>query len=259
MKVQDLFDLTGRAALVTGGGRGLGRHIALGLAEAGADVVVASRNLARCEETARAIEKLGRRAWAFRCDLAREEDVAALADFALAEVPRLHVLVNNAGAIWGAPILDFPLEGWDKVFAVNVRGLWLLSQRVARHMAEAGGGSIVHVSSISALRGAPDAAEPAIAYSASKGAVLSLTRDMAVKLAARGIRVNAIAPGAFDTDMMGHVKGSPEELRAFLDLIPMKRAGVEDDVKGVAVFLASEASRYVTGHVLVVDGGWSVV
>jgi gluconate 5-dehydrogenase len=251
-----LFDLSGRTALVTGGGRGLGRHIALGLAEAGADVFVASRKLANCRETASAVEALGRRGVALEVDLARAEDVEALADRVLAETERLDILVNNAGAIWGAPTLEFPLEGWDRDFAVNVRGLWILSQRVARHMKEAGGGSIIHVSSISGLRGAFEHKEPAIAYSASKGAVHALTRDMAVKLAPHGIRVNAIAPGAFDTDMMDYVRHDERQLRAFLDQIPMARAGGGDDIKGAVVFLASDAAAYVTGHILVVDGGW---
>ena len=253
-----LFDLHGRTALVTGGGRGIGRHIALGLAEAGADVIVASRREQSCRETVDRIEALGRRGWAFAADLSREADAVGLADRSIAAAGRVHVLVNNAGVIWGAPTLDYPMDGWDRVFDVNVRNLFVLSQRIARHMAEAGGGSIVHVSSISGFRGSPEQKEPAIAYAASKGAVNTLTKDMAVKLAPHGIRVNAIAPGAFDTSMMDYVRRDEDTLRRFLDQIPMKRAGGEDDVKGVAVFLASEASAYVTGHVLVVDGGWLV-
>jgi gluconate 5-dehydrogenase len=258
LNVARLFDLTGRTALVTGGGRGIGRHIAVGLAEAGCDVVVASRKLESCEETAAALEKLGRRAWALPVDLADEASIDALADAALEAVGRLDILVNNAGVIWGAPTLDYPLKGWDRTFAVNVRGLWQLSQRAARHMAERGGGAIVHVSSISGFRGSLEEKEPAIAYSAAKGAVNTLTKDMAVKLAPHGIRVNAIAPGAFDTDLMDYVKGDDETLRRFLDQIPLARAGCEDDVKGAAVFLASDASAYVTGHILMVDGGWLV-
>jgi gluconate 5-dehydrogenase len=259
LRVQQLFDLAGRTALVTGGGRGIGRHVALGLAEAGADVLVASRKLETCEATARAIEKLGRRAWALRADLGRPEEVEALAERVLAEVPRLHVLVNNAGVTWGAPTLDYPLEAWEKVFAVNVRGLWQLSQRVARHMRDAGGGSIIHVSSISGLRGAEEEAMPAIAYNASKGAVFTLTKDMAVKLAAHEIRVNAIAPGPFDTDMMSYIHADEKRQRDLLRQVPLRRWGGEDDVKGAAVFLASDAAAYVTGHTLVVDGGMSVV
>ncbi len=258
MHVRDLFDLSGRTALVTGGGRGIGRHIAVGLAEAGADVVVASRKLDNCLDTVRSVEGIGRRAWAFGVDLARSDQIDALARDALEAVGRLHVLVNNAGVIWGAPTLDYPMEGWDRVFAVNVRGLWQLSQQVARHMAERGGGCIVHVSSISGFRGSLEEKEPAIAYNAAKGAVNTLTKDMAVKLARHGIRVNSIAPGAFDTSMMDYVRGDEEKLAGFLEQIPMRRPGGEDDVKGAVVFLASEASRYVTGHNLVVDGGWLV-
>jgi len=256
--VQQLFDLSGKTALVTGGGRGIGRSIALGLAEAGADVVVASRKQARCEETATRIEALGRRAWALPVNLLEPESIDALADACFEAVGRLDVLVNNAGVIWGAPTLDYPMEGWDRTFAVNVRGLWQLSQRAARHMAERGGGVILHVSSISGFRGSLEEKEPAIAYSASKGAVHALTKDMAVKLAPHGIRVNAIAPGAFDTDMMDYVRGDEARLAAFLEQIPAKRPGGEDDVKGAAVFLASPAGAYVTGHTLVVDGGWLV-
>jgi gluconate 5-dehydrogenase len=253
--VRQLFDLTGKTALVTGGGRGMGRHMAIGLAEAGADVAVASRSLANCEEVARAIADLGRRGIALAADIARPEEVASLARSAIGEFERLDILVNNAGVIWGAPTLDYPLEGWDKVFDVNVRGLWLLSQTVARHMRDAGGGCIVHISSISGMRGADEEAEPAIAYSASKGAVDALTRDMAVKLAPHGIRVNAIAPGPFDTDMFDHVRHDEEKLREFLQQVPLRRPGTEDDIKGAIVFLASEAGRFLTGHTLVVDGG----
>jgi NAD(P)-dependent dehydrogenase (short-subunit alcohol dehydrogenase family) len=240
---------------VTGGGRGLGRHLALGLAEAGADVLLASRRLAACEEVAAAARALGRRAEARAADLSRPGDVDALADWALATAGRLHVLVNNAGVIWGAPTLEFPLEGWDRVFGVNVRGLWQLSQRVARHMRDAGGGAIVNVTSISAFRGAEESAEPAIAYGASKAAVEALTRDLAVKLAPHNIRVNALAPGPFDTQMMDYVRGDAARLREFLRQVPLRRAGGEDDAKGAVVFLASDAAAFVTGTTLVVDGG----
>ena len=256
MQVQELLDLSGRTALVTGGGRGIGRHIAIGLAEAGADVFVASRKLANCREAAEAIEKLGRRAWALEADLSKPEDVEALVGQVLGEVGRLHILVNNAAAIWGAPTLEYPLEGWDKVFDVNVRGLWLLSQQVARHMKEKGGGCILHVSSISGMHGDTEEDQPTIAYNASKGAVLTLTKDMAVKLARHGIRVNSLAPGAFMTDMMNHIRHDEETLRAFNAKIPLGRSGEEDDVKGAAVFLVSDAAQFITGQTLVVDGGW---
>jgi len=255
VEVRELFDLSGRTALVTGGGRGIGRHLALGLAEAGADVLVASRRAAACDEVASAVEALGRRAAARAADLSRPEEVDALADWAIERAGRLHVLVNNAGTIWGAPTLEFPMQAWDRVFGVNVRALWQLSQRVARHMRDAGGGAILNVTSISAQRGSEESAEPAIAYGASKAAVEALTRDMAVKLAPHNVRVNAIAPGPFDTDMMDYVRRDPARLRDFYRQVPLRRAGLEDDIKGVGVFLASDAAAFVTGVTLVVDGG----
>ncbi len=258
MRVPQLFDLSGRSALVTGGGRGSGRHIALGLAEAGADVVVASRKREACEEVAKAIEGLGRRGLALELDLRRPDSIEALAERVLAGTGRLHVLVNNAGFAWGEPLLEHSLEGFDRVFETNVRGPFLLTQRVARHMKERGGGSILNVSSISAYRGAPDADEPSVAYAASKGALNTLTKDMAVKLAPFGIRVNAIAPGPFSTDMMNHIRHDERRLREFEARIPLGRCGGEDDIKGAAVFLASDAGAFVTGQTLIVDGGWLV-
>jgi gluconate 5-dehydrogenase len=250
-----LFDLSGKHALVTGGGRGLGRHIATGLAEAGATVFVASRKLSNLTAAVADIEKSGGRAKAFAADITQETEVERLVDSVLGESSRLDILVNNSGMVWAAPTLDYPVAGWDRVFALNVRALWMLSQRVARHMRESGGGSIIHVASISAFKGSREEIQPVVAYNASKGAVITLTKDMAVKLAPHRIRVNAIAPGPFLTDMMNYVRHDPHALAQLSSVIPMQRCGEEDDIKGVAVFLASDAARYVTGHTLVVDGG----
>lgn len=255
MRVTQLFDLQGRSALVTGGGRGIGRHIAIGLAEAGAHVFVASRKLEACVEVVEAIEADGGRATALQADVSSPEQIDRLVEQVLAQAGSLDILVNNAAMAWAAPLLDFPLEGWDRVFDLNVRGLFYLSQQVARHMKERGRGSIVHISSISAWRSAGDDREPVVAYNASKGAVTSLTIDMAVKLAPHGIRVNAIAPGPFLTSMMDHVRHDEEALARFNQQIPQRRSGEEDDIKGAAVFLASDAAAFVTGHTLVVDGG----
>ena len=255
MRTPELFDLTGRTALVTGGGRGIGRHLAVGLAEAGADLFVVGRSLEHCEETARRVEACGRRAWPISADLADLDAIESLCERVFDQVSRLDVLVNNAARVWAAPILEYPVEGWDRVFDLNVRGLFFLSQRVARHMSEQGGGSIIHVSSISAFRGAPDEEQMVVAYNASKGAVVALTIDMATKLAARGIRVNSIAPGPFLTDMMNHLRHDEARMREYNRGIPLGHCGEEDDIKGAVVFLASEASRFVTGHTLAVDGG----
>jgi NAD(P)-dependent dehydrogenase (short-subunit alcohol dehydrogenase family) len=259
VRVSELFDLAGRAALVTGGGRGIGRHIALGLAEAGARVFVASRKRLACEEVVAEIARRGGTATAFEADLAQPAACERLMSDVLGATARLDVLVNNAARVWAAPTLEYPLDGWDRVFALNVRGLFVLTQLAARHMAEHGGGSVIQVGSISAFRGAPDEEQAVVAYNASKGAVASLTIDLAVKLAPHGIRVNCLAPGPFDTSMMDHIRSDPERLRNYLATIPLRRIGGEDDVKAAAVFLASDASRFVTGQTLVVDGGVSAV
>jgi len=255
METRELFDLSGRTALVTGGGRGLGLDLALGLAEAGADLVVASRKLENCERAAEEIAKTGRRASALQVDMTKADDVDRFAEELKSVAPHLDILVNNAGVTWGAPVLDYPMEAWDKVYNVNVRSLFQLSQHVARGMKERGGGIIINVTSVGGFKGAPDSAQPAIAYNSSKGAVITLTKEMAVKFAPFGIRVNAIAPGPFLTDMMKHVKDHPKALEQMTGGIPLARTGTRDDLKGVVVFLASAASSYITGHILPVDGG----
>ena len=258
MQTPQLFDLTGQTALVTGGGRGIGESLAIGLAEAGADVVVASRKLDACQRVAERIERMGRRAWALAADISKLEVIDRLVDDGLSRMPRLDLLVNNAALAWGAPVLELTPEAWDRVFDLNLRGLFFLSQRVSQHMVDAGGGKIIHIGSIAAMRGASDALEPSIAYTASKGALHTLTRDMAIKLAPHGIRVNTIAPGAFDTDAFSHIKNDPDWFRRFVARMPLGRVGGEDDAKGAVVYLASAASAFVTGQILAVDGGWSV-
>jgi NAD(P)-dependent dehydrogenase (short-subunit alcohol dehydrogenase family) len=255
VQTAELFDLSGRRALVTGGARGIGRHLAIGLAEAGADVCVVSRSLEACEAVAAEVEDRGRKGLAFACDVA---DPASI-DELVGRVGPIDVLVNNAAMVWAAPTLDYPLRGWDRVFDLNVRGLFYLSQQLGRGMVEAGQGSIIHIASISAWRGAPDEEQPVIAYNASKGAVVALTVDLAVKLAPHGVRVNAIAPGPFLTDMMNHIRHDEERLARYESTLPLGHSGREDDIKGVVVFLASEASRFMTGQTLVVDGGLMAV
>ena len=167
----------------------------------------------------------------------------------------IDILVNNAAIVWGANTFEYPLAGWDKVFDLNVRGLFYLSQQAAIGMRGRGHGSIINISSINAQLGAREEHQPIVAYNASKGAVEALTRDLSAKFAPFGIRVNALSPGSFDTDLVAAFKAEPESFAGYLRSIPMERLGTEDDVKGAAVFLASDASRYVTGQVLIVDGG----
>lgn len=256
MNTRQLFDLEGKTALVTGGGRGLGRHLAMGLAEAGADVLVVSRKLEACRETAEEIARTtGQRAVPVAADLSKPEEIDALVGQVEREFGHVDVLVNNAAMVWAAPTLEYPLAGWDRVFDLNVRGLFYLSQQVAQRMLRAGGGSIINIASISAWRGAPDDEQDVIAYNASKGAVVSLTTDLAVKLAEHGIRVNAIAPGPFVTDMMNHIRHDEDRMRRYEQTLPLGRAGRDDDIKGVVVFLASQASQFITGQTIIVDGG----
>lgn len=251
-----MFNLEGRTALVTGGGHGIGRHLSIGLAEAGADVIVVGRKLEPLQEVAEVIESMGRTAWVLQADLADTDAIDVLVGTVQERVAKVDILVNNAALIWAAPTLDYPLQAWDRVFNLNVRGLFYLSQQIAKGMKAHGGGSIINVSSISAWRSASEEEEPVVGYNASKGAVVTLTRDMAVKLAPDNIRVNGIAPGAFLTNMMNHLTQDENVQRDFEMQIPQRRSGREDDIKGVVVFLAGPASAFVTGQTLVVDGGW---
>ncbi len=259
MKLQDLFRLNGKVALVTGGGRGIGRFIAIGLAEAGADLVIASRKMKNLEATAEEIGKnFGVRVLPVVCDVSKEEDIEKLIGAAVEKFSRIDILVNNAGATWGAPTLEFPLERWDQLFNVNVRGVWILTQKVARLMKELGGGNIINISSIMAFRGSDEEIHPAVPYNSTKGAINLLTMNLAVKLAPYNIRVNAIAPGYFRTDMMSYIEKPEfkEQYEQMLGLIPMRRVGDIDDMKGLVVFLASNASAYMTGQVVANDGGY---
>jgi gluconate 5-dehydrogenase len=255
VKPSELFDLGGKVAIVTGGGSGIGRQMATGLAEAGADVVLCARKTERCEEVARELEALGVRAAAMRCDVRTPEDVQAVVDEARARLGRIDILVNNAGTSWGAPAEDHPLEGWQKVIDVNLTGVFLFAQTVGRVMIEQRGGKIVNIASVAAFGGAPPELMNAVAYSASKAGVVGFTRDLATKWAEHGITVNAIAPGWFPSDMNRMLLDARPD--AYLEHIPLKRFGGPDDLKGAVVFLASPASDYVTGQVVVVDGGQS--
>jgi len=259
MHTLKMFDLSGKTALVTGGGHGIGRHLCIGLAEAGANVVVVGRKAEALHEVVGVVSAMGRKAWAIQADIADTTSIDSLIKELFKNIKQLDILVNNAGFAWAQPTLDYSMKGWDKVFNLNVRGLFYLSQQVALHMKEHKSGSMINISSISAWRNGTDDEEPVVAYNASKGAVISLTRDMAVKLAQHHIRVNSIAPGSFVTTMMQSAKDDRNNLKNLETRIPMKRSGYEDDIKGVVVFLASPAANYITGETIVVDGGWSCV
>jgi NAD(P)-dependent dehydrogenase (short-subunit alcohol dehydrogenase family) len=248
----NLFDLSGKVAIVTGGGSGIGRQMAHGLADAGADLVLCARKVERCEEAA---AEMPTRALALPCDVSDPDSVHAMVSRAVHEFGHVDILVNNAGTVWGAAPEDIPLEGWQKVVDVNLTGVFLCAQAVGRAMIARGdGGKIVNIASVAGLHGAPAETVNALPYHATKGGVIALTRDLAWKWARHGINVNAIAPGWFPSDMANFVIGSNPDLA---DRIPLGRFGGPEDLKGVVVFLASRASDYVTGHTLVVDGGQS--
>jgi len=259
MKLDSLFRLDGKVALITGGGRGIGKFVATGFAEAGASLVITSRKMKNLESAARELEEaFGVTVLPVACDVSREEDIDNLLKVVQEKFSRIDVLVNNAGATWGAPTLEFPLDRWDHLFNVNVRGVWILAQKIANIMKKQGGGNIINISSIMGFRGSDEKMHPAVPYNSTKAAINALTMNLAVKLAPHNIRVNAIAPGYFRTDMMAYIE-KPEFKKAYdetMKTIPMRRVGDIDDMKGVAVFLASDASAYMTGHVLANDGGY---
>jgi NAD(P)-dependent dehydrogenase (short-subunit alcohol dehydrogenase family) len=254
VNVKQLFDLTGRVAIVTGGSIGLGRQMAEALAEMGSHVVLCARQQERCLQAARELQKHGVKALALACDVKSQTSIQGVVDATLSEFGQIDILINNAGISWGAPAEEMRLEDWNKVIETNLTGTFLCAQAVGKIMIRQGRGKIMNIASVAGLGGAPPEL-PAIGYHASKGGVISFTKDLACKWAMHNIQVNAIAPGWFPTHMSNRVLEHHKEL--FLSQIPLRRFGDEHDLKGAAVFLASDASNYITGHVLVVDGGQS--
>ncbi|HET9409007.1 MAG TPA: SDR family oxidoreductase [Candidatus Sulfotelmatobacter sp.] len=252
MNAKQLFDLTGRVAIVTGGGVGLGQQMAEGLAEMGANLVLCARKKDRCQETAEKLAALGIKALALACDVKDPTSIQEAVATTWENFGRIDILINNAGASWGAPVEDMTLEQWNKVLSTNLTGTFLFSQAAGKFMCEKGSGKIINIASVAGLNGA-SAELQAIGYHASKGGVIAFTKDLACKWAEHNIQVNAIAPGWFPTHMSNWILEHKRE--SVLAKIPQHRFGGKDDLKGAAIFLASDASAYVTGHVLVVDGG----
>lgn len=250
--ILDSFRLDGRAALVTGGNRGLGQACALALAEAGADVALLGRT--EPAETAARIGALGRRAVYVPCDLADVESarLAEAVDTAVAQLGRLDILVNNAGIIRRAPAADFSAADWDEVMTVDLDAVFHLSQAAGRVMIAQGSGRVINIASMLSFQGGIRVP----AYTAAKHAVLGLTRALANEWAGHGVNVNAIAPGYMATDNTAALREDPVRAASILERIPAGRWGTPDDLMGAVVFLASDAARYVHGAVLPVDGGW---
>lgn len=247
-----MFSLAGRTALVTGAGRGLGRGMAEALAAAGANVVCADRAEGNTNDTARAVRALGRTAWELHADLTDRDALNALADAAERETGGIDILVNCGGTIARHPAAEYPDEAWDLVMRTNLDGTFLLCRRIGAAMLGRGHGKIINIASLLSFQGGITVP----AYTASKHAVAGLTKALANEWAGRGVQVNAIAPGYFATDNTRKLREDPVRSAEISRRIPAGRWGVPADLGGAAVFLASAASDYVNGHVLVVDGGW---
>ncbi|MDZ7338540.1 MAG: 2-dehydro-3-deoxy-D-gluconate 5-dehydrogenase KduD [candidate division KSB1 bacterium] len=248
--ILDKFRLDGKVAIVTGAARGLGQAMAIGLAEAGADLAIV--DILDLGATRDHVEALGKRCVPIKADLALLESVDLIVNEALQVFGRIDILVNNAGIIRRAPVLEFSVKDWDDVMNINVRTLFFLSQAAARQMMKQGGGKIINIASMLSFQGG--ILVPS--YTASKSAVMGLTRLLANELAPHNINVNAIAPGYMATDNTAPLRADPLRSKAILERIPAGRWGEPEDLKGAVVFLASEASAYMHGYTIAVDGGW---
>jgi 2-dehydro-3-deoxy-D-gluconate 5-dehydrogenase len=244
------FDLTGKVALVTGANTGIGQAIAVALAKAGADVAVAGRS--EPTDTLAAISAAGRKAVNIKADLSSTEPLQRVVDETLADLDRLDIVVNNAGIIRRADLLDFSEEDWDAVTDTNLKTLFFLSQAAAKHMVERGSGKIINIASLLTFQGGIRVPS----YAAAKSGVGGVTKAMANELAPKGVQVNAIAPGYIATNNTAALQADETRNRQILERIPTGRWGKPDDIAGAALFLASSASDYVTGQILAVDGGW---
>ena len=256
MKIKELFDLSGQTAIVTGGYTGIGRQMALGLAEAGADVVITARNMEGCEKTAREISlQTGVKTHPVKCDVSKPEDVESMVGESVGEFGKIDILINNAGIAVGALPHEMSHEDWESILKVNLTGTFLCCKEVGKEMIKSESGKIINISSIMGYQSTHLVSAPS--YVASKGGVIALTKDLAVRWITHNINVNALAPGWFPTNMTEPVispefMGKGEDL---LESIPAKRFGGDHDLKGVTVLLASRASDYMVGEVIVVDGG----
>lgn len=248
-----IFDLGGRVALVTGATRGLGEVSAKALAKAGADVAVCGRNPSDIERVCKEIEALGREAAGVSLDVTSREAVRRGTQEVLRRFGRVDILVNNAGVNYRVPALEYPEEEWDRVIDTNLKGYVLMAQAVVPQMIERGYGKVVNMSSILGAVGLPNQ----LAYAASKGGVDQITKVMALEWARQGVRVNAVAPTYFETDLVTQIRNDPERFRFINERTPMGRWGHLPELEGIVIFLAAPASDFITGQTIYIDGGWT--
>lgn len=253
--VKDLFDLTGKTAIVTGGSRGIGKEMAEGLAEAGANLMLCARRAEWLEVTVKEFQDRGFNVAGKTCDVGKPDEVQAVVDETISKFGTVDILINNAGISWGAMPEDMPLEQWQKVLNVNLTGCFIFAQAVGREMLKQNRGSIINIASIAGLTSSANGPFYA-GYVASKAGLIGLTRELAASWGRKGIRVNAIAPGFFHSRMADAVIDIYERSIQENNVIP--RVGNEGELKGVTVFLASDASSYITGQTIAVDGGMTV-
>lgn len=258
MNVKQLLDLKGRVALVTGGSRGLGLQMAEALGEMGARLALTARKQSELDEAVAHLKAQGIEASAFACDIGKREQIAPVIEQILARLGKVDILVNNAGATWGAPAEDHPLEAWDKLVNLNLTGTFLVSQMIGkRSMIPSKWGRIVNIASIAGLTASDPRVVRTVAYNATKHGVVGITRQLAAEWGEHGITVNAICPGFFPSKM---TKATLDTQGALVkELTPTRRLGNDEDLKGLVVLLASEASRHITGQAIAVDGGASIL
>ncbi len=257
MGATKLFDLSNRVALITGGSRGLGLQIAKGFGAHGAKLALTARKANELEDARNELTGMGYDVFILPSDLSKPESIPPMVDAVIARFGRIDILMNNAGASWGAPAEEYPLDAWNKIIATNLTGSWLVTQQVAaKSMIPNKNGSIINVASVAGLRGQQGPMQT-VAYNTSKGGLVNLTRALAAEWAHYGIRVNALAPGFFPSKMSAGLLSVLD--KQILAMTPMGRLGGDEDLMGPAIFLASDAASYVTGQILSVDGGITAV
>ncbi|MEX0309334.1 MAG: SDR family NAD(P)-dependent oxidoreductase [Tateyamaria sp.] len=252
MSVLDTFDLSGKTALVTGAKRGIGRGMAEALAEAGADIIGVSATLTPGSEVQHSVQAMGRSFTPYACDFSDRTAVKSFAAQVLSDHPQIDILINNAGTILRTPAAEHPDDMWDTVIEVNLNAQFILTREVGKTMVERGSGKIIFTASLLTFQGGITVP----GYAASKGGIGQLTMAFANEWAGKGVNVNAIAPGYIDTDNTEALRNDPVRSKSILERIPAGRWGKPEDFKGPAVFLASDASAYMHGHIMLVDGGW---